>query len=101
MTYRLLLMGHLSSHGQSQKGSYSGGAGAEPANVLHSRDGGKNWQGSSGFRDVPSRGSWSFPVPPHEPHVLSIEVLKASGEPCLSKQHLDVCERSDLLVKLN
>ncbi|GAB4823837.1 hypothetical protein N2152v2_010883 [Parachlorella kessleri] len=53
--------------------------GTEPADVFHSADGGKSWHGSHGFQDMPSRASWNFPAPPHQPHVLSIEVLKASA----------------------
>lgn len=68
--------------------SWAGGqglaVGTEPADVFVSRDGGRSWSaGAAGFATVPSRSKWTFPAPPHEPHVLSIEhlgVAEASSE---------------------
>lgn len=54
--------------------------GTEPADVFVSLDGGSSWStGTSSFEGAPSRPSWSFPAPPHEPHVLSLE-RTASGQ---------------------
>ena len=54
--------------------------GTEPADVFVSLDGGGSWSaGTSSFQAAPSRPSWSFPAPPHEPHVLSLE-RTASGQ---------------------
>lgn len=55
-----------------------GKAGTEPADVCRSPDGGKTWQDSGGFASIPGRASWSFPAPPHEPHVLSIEAFRTA-----------------------
>jgi hypothetical protein len=55
-------------------------AGVEPADVYLSGDGGATWDaGAAGFSAAPSRGNWSFPAPPHEPHVLSIEILEKNS----------------------
>lgn len=43
--------------------------------MLHSVDGGASWRGADGFSAAPSRSTWSFPAPPHLPHVLSLEFL--------------------------
>ncbi len=54
--------------------------GTEPADVFVSLDGGSAWSaGTSSFEGAPSRPSWSFPAPPHQPHVLSLE-RTASGQ---------------------
>ncbi|KAL4853788.1 hypothetical protein ACK3TF_005276 [Chlorella vulgaris] len=53
--------------------------GTEPADVFCSLDGGSSWSdGTNSFAAAASRPSWSFPAPPHEPHVLSIEALPAA-----------------------
>ncbi len=49
--------------------------GVEPAMVYRSGDGGVQWQRCDAIDDLPSRGEWTFPPPPHEPHVLSIDFL--------------------------
>ncbi|KAL4425844.1 hypothetical protein ABPG75_009860 [Micractinium tetrahymenae] len=62
--------------------------GTEPADVFVSLDGGRSWSaGAAGFAAAPSRSKWSFPAPPHEPHVLSIEHLAAgdAGSEAASK----------------
>lgn len=54
--------------------------GTEPADVYVSLNGGRSWSaGAAGFAAAPSRSKWSFPAPPHEPHVLSIEHLAAGA----------------------
>jgi hypothetical protein len=54
--------------------------GAEPADVFASLDGGASWtRGTDSFSSAPSRPTWSFPPPPHIPHVLSIERLPANA----------------------
>eukprot|EP00741_Cyanophora_paradoxa_P025598 tig00000383_g24702.t1 len=50
-------------------------AGLEPAAVQRSVDGGATWQNLEALQRVPSRGRWTFPVPPHQPHVLSLDLL--------------------------
>lgn len=53
--------------------------GTEPADVFCSLDGGSSWSGgTNSFAAAASRPTWSFPAPPHEPHVLSIEALPAA-----------------------
>lgn len=44
-----------------------------------SADGGAGWEGAGGFASLPSRASWSFPAPPHQPHVLSIECFRSAA----------------------
>lgn len=53
--------------------------GIEPAMVLRSTDAGESWQRCDAIDDLPTREDWTFPPPPHEPHVLSIDFLP--GEP--------------------
>ena len=54
--------------------------GAEPADVFFSGDGGGAWTGGTdSFAGIESRPGWTFPPPPHQPHVLSLERL-ASGQ---------------------
>lgn len=69
------------AEGSAASGSRVGLAvGTEPADVFVSLDGGGSWSpGTSTFQGAPSRSSWSFPAPPHEPHVLSLE-RTASGQ---------------------
>lgn len=49
--------------------------GCEPAMVWRSVDGGERWGRCDAIDGLPSRGEWTFPPPPHEPHVLSIDFL--------------------------
>lgn len=54
--------------------------GSEPADVFCSQDGGGTWSaGTDSFAALDSRPQWTFPPPPHQPHVLSLERL-ASGQ---------------------
>lgn len=73
--------------------------GVEPADVFLSRDGGATWDaGADGFSAAPSRGDWSFPAPPHDPHVLSIEILGGDTEGRKSPQVLAGIEVGGALV---
>lgn len=49
--------------------------GTEPADVFVSSDNGAAWRSANGFTALPSRSKWSFPAPPHLPHVLSVEFI--------------------------
>ena len=49
--------------------------GMEPAMVYRSDDGGESWRRLDAIDRLPSRPTWTFPPPPHEPHVLSIDFL--------------------------
>ncbi len=61
-------------------GGHGLAVGTEPADVFVSLDGGRSWSaGAAGFAAAPSRSKWSFPAPPHKPHVLSIEHLAAQS----------------------
>lgn len=53
--------------------------GIEPAMVFRSEDGGRCWRRLSSIDGLPTRATWTFPPPPHQPHVLSIDFLP--GEP--------------------
>src|SRR5690242_4861793 len=49
--------------------------GVEPAMVYRSRDGGESWERLDAIDALPTRSSWDFPPPPHQPHVRSIDFL--------------------------
>jgi photosystem II stability/assembly factor-like uncharacterized protein len=49
--------------------------GIEPAMLFRSRDRGATWTRLSAIDDLPTRSEWTFPPPPHQPHVLSIDSL--------------------------
>lgn len=49
--------------------------GSEPAMIHRSDDRGANWTRCDAIDSLPTRGEWTFPPPPHEPHVLSIDFL--------------------------
>ena len=46
--------------------------GVSPAMVYRSGDGGATWAGCYAFNEIPGRETWTFPPPPHIPHVRSI-----------------------------
>ena len=46
--------------------------GVSPAMVYRSGDGGATWTGCYSFNEIPGRETWTFPPPPHIPHVRSI-----------------------------
>ncbi len=46
--------------------------GIEPA-MIHRRDPGGIWRRCDAIDALPSRGDWTYPPPPHEPHVLAID----------------------------
>ena len=46
--------------------------GTSPAMVYRSGDGGATWTGCYAFNEIPGRETWTFPPPPHIPHVRSI-----------------------------
>ncbi len=47
-------------------------AGTEPASLFISDDLGQNWTERPGLKSVPSREKWTFPAPPHTPHLKHI-----------------------------
>src|SRR5581483_134212 len=47
--------------------------GTSHARLLHSRDHGRSFRECSSFLKLPGRDRWSFPPPPHIPHVRAIE----------------------------
>ena len=58
--------------------------GTEPAMIYRSDDGGDAWQRCSAIDDLPTRSAWTFPPPPHEPHVRSIDFLPRDGDSVLA-----------------
>ncbi|MFQ5875583.1 MAG: hypothetical protein ACE5JL_17545, partial [Dehalococcoidia bacterium] len=54
-------------------------AGTEPASVFRSVDGGETWEELSAVKELPSVPQWTFPAPPHQPHVRTFDFI--SGEP--------------------
>jgi photosystem II stability/assembly factor-like uncharacterized protein len=53
--------------------------GVEPAMIFCSDDRGDSWRRCDAIDALPTRASWTFPPPPHQPHVLSIDFLP--GDP--------------------
>jgi len=49
--------------------------GTEPAMLFRSDDRGATWTRCSQIDQLPTRSTWYFPPPPHEPHVRSIDFL--------------------------
>ena len=47
--------------------------GVSPAMLYRSTDAGKSFEPCSSIRDIPGYEKWSFPPPPHIPHVRSIQ----------------------------
>jgi hypothetical protein len=47
--------------------------GTSHARLLHSLDRGRTFRECAAFLKLPERGHWSFPPPPHVPHVRAIE----------------------------
>jgi photosystem II stability/assembly factor-like uncharacterized protein len=47
-------------------------AGVDPAEVLVSNDGGQTWSAGQSLREMPGYERWSYPLPPHTPHVMAI-----------------------------
>lgn len=47
-------------------------AGTEPCHLYRSADHGATWTELRGLRDVPTRGNWNFPAPPHIAHVKHV-----------------------------
>jgi photosystem II stability/assembly factor-like uncharacterized protein len=58
--------------------------GAEPAMIHRSDDSGSTWERSEAIDELPTRRTWTFPPPPHEPHVLSIDFLPEERESVLA-----------------
>ena len=49
-------------------------AGTEPPGVFRTRDEGHSWEELPGWRDMPGKDKWLFPMPPHIPHAKTIAV---------------------------
>jgi photosystem II stability/assembly factor-like uncharacterized protein len=47
-------------------------AGTEPVSLFRSLDQGCNWTDLGAIRGVPGQDKWSFPPPPHTPHLKSL-----------------------------
>ncbi len=58
--------------------------GTEPAMIYRSGDGGESWRRCSAIDDLPTRSDWTFPPPPHEPHVRSIDFLPGDRDSVLA-----------------
>jgi len=49
-------------------------AGTEPPGIFRTRDEGRSWDELPGWRDMPGKDKWLFPMPPHIPHAKTIAV---------------------------
>ena len=58
--------------------------GTEPAMIFRSDDSGATWQRLDAIDQLPTRESWYFPPPPHQPHVRSIDFLPGSESSVLA-----------------
>lgn len=59
-------------------------AGIEPAMIFRSDDSGETWKRLDKMDELPTRGQWYFPPPPHQPHVRSIDFLPGEMESVLA-----------------
>ncbi len=59
-------------------------AGVEPAMLFRSSDAGASWSRSDAIDKLPTRADWTFPPPPHQPHVLSIDFLPEEPDTVLA-----------------
>lgn len=57
--------------------------GIEPAMVFRSDDAGQTWTRLDKIDELPTREQWSFPPPPHQPHVRSIDFLPSAANSVL------------------
>src|SRR5207244_681746 len=58
--------------------------GIEPAMLFRSADGGTTWTRLAAIDALPTRASWYFPPPPHQPHVRSIDFLPHAARSVLA-----------------
>ena len=67
-------MAALQATGSGHSGATAGAfvAGTDPAELLVSQDGGQTWAQGQSLREMPGYGEWSYPLPPHTPHVMVI-----------------------------
>ena len=49
-------------------------AGTEPPSLFRSRDEGRSWDELPGWRDMPGKDKWVFPMPPKIPHAKTLAV---------------------------
>jgi len=49
-------------------------AGTEPPSLFRSTDEGRSWEEMPGWRDMPGKDKWVFPMPPHIPHTKTLAV---------------------------
>lgn len=55
-------------------------AGTEPACAFRSTDLGKTWNELPGWRDMPGKDKWVFPMPPKTPHAKTVVVDPANPQ---------------------
>jgi photosystem II stability/assembly factor-like uncharacterized protein len=49
-------------------------AGTEPPSLFRTRDEGRSWEEMPGWRDMPGKEKWVFPMPPKIPHAKTLAV---------------------------
>lgn len=49
-------------------------AGTEPPSLFRTRDEGRNWEELPGWREMPGKEKWVFPMPPKIPHAKTLAV---------------------------
>jgi photosystem II stability/assembly factor-like uncharacterized protein len=64
----------LVAGGAERAGSTAGAfiAGTDPAELLVSQDAGDSWARGQSLREMPGYADWSYPLPPHTPHIMVI-----------------------------
>jgi len=67
-------MASLPSTGAGHSGASLGAfvAGTDPAELWISQDAGEQWAQGQSMQEMPGYAEWSYPLPPHTPHVMVI-----------------------------
>ena len=79
---RLLWKGDARSCAIAADGAWF--TGVEPAMIYRSDKEGVDWRRLDEIDGLPTRNEWTFPPPPHHPHVLSIDFLPGEAESVLA-----------------
>ena len=70
-------------------------AGVEPAALYRSTDLGESWEELSNLKAVPGNDTWTFPGPPHQPHVKQVTFDPSSPDSIIASVEQGALLRSD------